>query len=134
MNILIVLAFLILALGSYSDIRTKEISIAIPLLLACAGGAYSYMTGVSCTAFLLSLVLLTPVSLLGRQRIGLGDVFTVSALALFCGGSGLILMISTAVTCAALFAASKKLLCKSADINEIAMLPFISIGFAAAMV
>ncbi len=132
MNIPLIFAFIILVPASISDIRTKEISIAVPLLLAGAGAIYSYTNGVSVAEALLSFTVLTLFSLLSRQRFGLGDALTVSALALFCGGR-LLLMMTTAMSCAVLLVTVKKLVCKKADIKEIAMLPFITLGFAAAM-
>lgn len=114
------------------DLKSKEFSLWLAIALYALAGANAFVS----ESFIPNLIsasavlgVLGAISLISKQKLGLGDVLILSALVLFRGFASGIFIFSTALIFCLVFCIIRLALSKGKRNTETAFVPFLSIGF-----
>lgn len=132
---------IVLIICSVSDVRSREIGIEMPIILAAIALVHSALNGTVQQSLIVStgtFVVLMILSLLSKQAIGLGDVAVLSACAVFTTVYSIVLVFSLAILFATIVTIMKMLTReakqKKISIVSIPFIPYITAGFVLMLV
>ena len=130
--ILILTAASVLTVCCVQDLRAKEFSLWLALVLYAVAAANAILTSrlaANLAAAAVVFGILGAVSLLSKQHLGFGDVMILSALVLFKGFASGVFIFSTALIFCLVLCIIRLTLSKEKQNTETAFVPFLSIGF-----
>ena len=128
----ILTAAVVLTVCCVQDLKNKEFSLWLALVLfaiASAGAAMNESLISNLIAAAAVFAALGAVSLISKQKLGMGDVLVMSALVLMRGLASGVFIFNTALVLCLVFCTFRLGLSKDKKNKETAFIPFISIGF-----
>ena len=126
-----------LLVSSFLDIRKREISIPVTLMLGLAGVAYSIKTGRTMTDYLIPAaigIFILACSILTRGQVGMGDGWLLMALGCMMRMESYIQMACIGMLLAAACSGVLLLVFRKSRKTEIPLVPFLLLGYVGGMV
>ena len=126
-----------LLFSSFLDIRKREISIPVTLMIGLAGVAYSIKTGRTMTDYLIPAaigIFILACSILTRGQVGMGDGWLLMALGCMMRMESYIQMACIGMLLAAACSGVLLLVFRKSRKTEIPLVPFLLLGYVGGMV
>lgn len=125
-------AMSVLTVCCVQDLKSKEFSLWLAIALYALAGANAFVS----ESFIPNLIsasavlgVLGAISLISKQKLGLGDVLILSALVLFRGFTSGVFIFNTALVLCLVLCIVRLTVSKKKKSTETAFVPFLSIGF-----
>ncbi len=126
---------IILLICSVQDVKTREISVVTPVVLAAVGIGYeimrnNFLPSVGRSAVIFGILML--ISFFSKESLGYGDVAVISACSVVLGVVGTVLMLSVTLmlsTVGVLAKMCKGRLKEGKKVLSVPLIPYITVGF-----